>query len=293
MSCAHQPASDSADTPNQPLFQFGLLADVQYADKDTVGRRAYRDALPLLVQCADDFAERDLAFVVQLGDIIDGNQTMEQSKSDLEDVLRPLESIGHPLVHVIGNHCLEVPRTHLQQRLGLEASWYSAERDGWRFIVLDSMALSIHGFDNAAGRRWLENHPRDQHPQASDWNGGFGAEQLGWLANELSIATELKQKVVIFGHHPITTDSASPAHLAWDHADAFRLITNSPNIIAYFSGHDHSGGYTQQSGVHFWTLPAMLEATAPSNAYAIVEVWPNRLVVNGIGDVGSRDLVRN
>lgn len=281
---------DSPDKPDQPLFRFGLLADVQYADKDSAGKRTYRDALPLLKECAADLAERDLAFIAQLGDIIDGGKNLDGSTKDLEDVLRPLEATGHPLIHVIGNHCLSVPRQQLQRRLGLERGWYSMVKENWRFIVLDSMAMSIHGDDPDAARAWLKAHPRDMHPQASDWNGGFGQDQLAWLAHELSEASKLNQTAVIFAHHPISAEASSPAHLAWDHADALDLISSSPATLAYFSGHDHSGGYAHNKGIHLWTLPAMLEARAPSNAYAVVEVWSNHLVVRGQGEVATRTL---
>jgi manganese-dependent ADP-ribose/CDP-alcohol diphosphatase len=290
--CAPQPVPEPEPIQEKPLFQFGLLADVQYADKDTVGRRAYRDALPLLVECADDLADRDLAFIVQLGDIIDGRATLTESMIDLEKSLRPLEETGHPLLHVIGNHCLSVPRAQLQQRLGLKESWYSQAQNGWRFVVLDSMALSIHGDSQQAGREWLKAHPRKDHPQAYDWNGGFGAEQLAWLAAELATAAEQEERVAVFAHHPIHADASSPAHLAWDHAEALKLISASPASVAYFSGHDHAGGYTTHGDVHHWTLPAMLEARAPSNAYAIVEVWPEHLIVRGEGDVTTRLLSR-
>lgn len=292
VACSPQTTPQPDAGRDQPLFQFGLLADVQYADKNTVGRRAYRDVLPLLEECAADLAEQDLAFVVQLGDIIDGRGNAADSAVDLETALAPLEGMGHQLMHVIGNHCLEVPRAQLQKRLGLDRGWYSLVRNGWRFIVLDSMAMSIHGNDPQAAREWLKAHPLKEHPQASDWNGAFGDKQLHWLRVELNAAEQQQQRVVIFSHHPIHEQASSPAHLAWDYADALEVISASPSVLAFFSGHDHGGGYTIYVDVHHWTLPAMLEARAPSNAYAVVEVWPQRLVVRGEGEVRTRELAR-
>ena len=273
-----------------PLFHFGLFADTQYADKPTKGTRTYRQALPLLEACAADLATRDLAFIAQLGDLIDGRETPALSRIDLERALGTLESTGHKLLHVIGNHCLTVPRADLQQRLGLAQSWYAHREPGWRFLVLDSMAFSLQSAAAEEAATWLAANP--DSPNARTWNGGFGPAQLHWLAAELQAAEAAGESVAIFAHHPIDAASSTPAHLAWDHAEAHALITASPATVAYFSGHDHAGGYTQSNGVHFLTLPAMLESTAAPNAYAIVEAWPGRLVLGGIGEVQNRELRR-
>ena len=52
--------------------EFGIIADTQYAEKDSLGGRNYRDAILRLEECVVDFNKRKLAFVIQLGDIIDG-----------------------------------------------------------------------------------------------------------------------------------------------------------------------------------------------------------------------------
>eukprot|EP00166_Cyanidium_caldarium_P004129 ctg_4239.g627 len=82
-------------------LRLALVADVQYADKDdrvVMGScRHYRDALPKLVHLVDaliaqardpDGNSRPDA-VLQLGDLIDGNETVSQSREELERVLRP------------------------------------------------------------------------------------------------------------------------------------------------------------------------------------------------------------
>ena len=277
-------------SPDEPLFQFGLFADAQYADKKTAGTRTYREALPLLEACAEDLATHDLAFIAQLGDLIDGRQTDELSMVDLNRALAPLEATGHKLLHVVGNHCLSVPRPVLKQRLGLDSTWSSHIYPGWRFLVLDSMAFSLQGDDVPRATAWLEAH--QDAPQAKKWNGGFGPDQLAWLAEQLQAAEQAGEKVALFAHHPIEAAASSAAHLAWDHAEAHALVTASPATVAYFAGHDHAGGYAVVDGVHFWTLPALLESTAAPNAYAIVEAWPDHLQVNGIGEVQSRKLER-
>jgi manganese-dependent ADP-ribose/CDP-alcohol diphosphatase len=284
-------ACESQGPPtNEPLFQFGLFADAQYADKDSAGSRTYREALPLLEACAADLATHDLAFIAQLGDLIDGRATTALSMVDLNRALAPLEATGHKLLHAVGNHCLSVPRADLERRLGLESTWSSHVYPGWRFLVLDSMAFSIHSDAADEASAWLESHRETAN--AKKWNGGFGAQQLAWLDAQLQAAELAGEKVALFAHHPIEAAASSPVHLAWDFAEAYALITASPASVAYFAGHDHAGGYAQVDGVHFWTLPALLESTAAPNSYAIVEAWPNYLFVRGIGEVQSRKLAR-
>ena len=99
------------------LFSFGVVADVQYADLP-VGtnflktvRRYYRhslDALALAVQSwlQDTPEGAPVAFVAQLGDLIDGknadNGQTAAAAADVYDVLSRLGSI--PIHSAIGNH---------------------------------------------------------------------------------------------------------------------------------------------------------------------------------------------
>lgn len=73
-------ASASASNSQKPLFTFGVIADVQYADVDD-GRnydgsriRRYRQALRILNAAVDDWNANvpNMMFLAQLGDVIDG-----------------------------------------------------------------------------------------------------------------------------------------------------------------------------------------------------------------------------
>ena len=57
----------------------------------------------------------------------------------------PLPQGATPAYHVVGNHCLSVPRAALLSRLRLPASYYAAPlAPGWRLIVLDTTEMSGH-----------------------------------------------------------------------------------------------------------------------------------------------------
>ena len=51
-----------------PLFSFGLVADVQYADKPDRPPRLYRDSLERLRECVTELNRHPLDFTIQLGE---------------------------------------------------------------------------------------------------------------------------------------------------------------------------------------------------------------------------------
>ena len=99
--------------PKGVLLSFGLIADIQYADIEdrlnynkTTWRR-YRNSLICLREAVTCWKGKNLAFVAQLGDIIDGfNSEQNKSREALNNVLRELHKLPPRvgLVNVLGNH---------------------------------------------------------------------------------------------------------------------------------------------------------------------------------------------
>jgi hypothetical protein len=67
------------------------------------------------------------------------------------------------------------------------------------------------------------------------------------------------------------------------------IINGSGCVVAYFAGHDHAGGYAVDGTVHHVTVQGMVEAPR-RNAYAIVDVFDQRIRIHGFGKVPSRGL---
>jgi len=280
-----------------PLFRFGLLADVQYADKDDSGTRRYRTSVQRLAECVADLNEQPIEFAVQLGDIIDGAATLEDSLADLELVMTEVEKLDVPMHHVLGNHCLAVPRENLLPRLDVTLPYRSFAKGGWRFLILDSLDVSTCGWPVGHERHtqagnWMATHPSEQYPNSKPWNGALGNQQVAWLLGQLDEAESAGEHVVVFSHLPASEAGADPGALIWNHLEINALLEASGSVVAYVAGHDHAGGYGVVNGVHHLTLQAMCDAPEGSNAYAIVEVWPDRLEVQGVGEVPSRTLAR-
>ena len=257
-------ATKTARSQRQETFSFGVISDIQYADKDTRGARHYRESLSRLKEGVEDLNRRQLAFTIQLGDLIDGNKTREGTQLELDEVLEVHNSLSMPKYHAIGNHCLTAGKKGLQERLGLSRFYYDftvPAAQGWRFVVLDG---------NDAGY------------------GVLGANQLEWLRSKLGEARTSKEKVIVFCHFALLK-SAAQHHRMKTPEPVLALINGSDCVVAYFAGHDHAGGYAFRDGIHHVTIKGMVEAPI-RNAYAVIEVSPTTLRETGFGKEPSREM---
>jgi len=67
------------------------------------------------------------------------------------------------------------------------------------------------------------------------------------------------------------------------------ILGSYDNIIAWFAGHDHRGGYGNFNLIHCVTFRGMVE-TADENSFAIVDVYKNKIWIRGFGREKSRIL---
>jgi hypothetical protein len=263
----------------RPLFSFGLAADIQYADKDTANGRAYRDSIDKLRKNVAFWNTEDLAFVIQLGDFVDTG-----GRTALDQILPIYNETRAKKYSVLGNHDFTVPRDQLLQRLNMPSAYYDFNVLNWRFIVLDGMNISVKG-------GWGQNDPHAQKgrevlarlaarhaPNANDWNGGVGLEQRQWLQRVLTDANRKGERAIVFCHFPTLPASCRPSTLLWDHEEVLAGLENQRCVAAYINGHDHQGGYASRKGVHYLTLPAVVEHDVADSCFA-AHVFPHRIVI--------------
>ncbi|XP_054591896.2 manganese-dependent ADP-ribose/CDP-alcohol diphosphatase [Nothobranchius furzeri] len=158
--------------PEQPLFTFGVIADVQYADVDDgynysrTRKRYYRSSLELLRKAQKRWSESAAKpeFILQLGDIIDGlNQSRGASELALNTVLREFGSSPGEVHHVWGNHefynfsrsALLSSRLNSSSLADCSPTGTPARPDiyayqfcpfpGFRFVVMDAYDISLLG----------------------------------------------------------------------------------------------------------------------------------------------------
>lgn len=274
---------------SQPIVRFGVLADIQYADKDGAGARDYRGSIAKLARAVESINQAQPAFAIQLGDAID------EGPANLDAVLGAYNRIEARKYHLIGNHdAAAIERRELLKRLGMSNSYYEFAAAGWRFIVLDGCDLSVMGGWPQSSEHYtlaakmLDELKAANAPNAQDWNGGVGERQMKWLAAALARARQKKERVVVFSHQPILKAASTAAHLMWNHFAVRQTLEASGVVAAYICGHDHNGGYAISRGIHYITMPGMVESPEP--AYAVVEIHRDRLELRGAGRAPNRTL---
>ena len=184
---------------------FGVVADPQYADIPDRGRRSYRASVGKLNEAVADFNRRDLDFCVNLGDAID------RDWASYDAILAPLAAARAPWRHVLGNHDFAVEPSRVPQvpaRLGIPSRRAVFDVSGVRFVILDSNAVSVYAHavgspERQAAATELARLKAAKAPQAFDWNGGFGDEQLRWFDRLAAEAEVAGLRVVVLAHHPV------------------------------------------------------------------------------------------
>ena len=282
LTCCVQSNPSQEETP---LFSFGIVADAQYADKESAGLRHYRSSLTSLDSAARDFNSRDLAFVVHLGDIIDENF------ASYDDILPVYDKIQAPHHIVLGNHEFSVEpeeKERVLERIGLSNRYYDFVVRNWRFIAVDGQGLST--FAPAKGvlpkaENFLKLLRKREAPNAFEWNGGIDSVQFTWLRERLDLAQEKGEAVILFCHFP--TYPLDLTHNLWNDRELVDLISAYPEVKAWFNGHNHAGFTGIYQGIHFVTFKGMVNHPT-ENSYAVAHVFEDHLVIEGLGAEDTR-----
>ncbi len=279
-----------SQTNNKPLFKFGIMADVQYSDRENHGTRFYRSSLSKLEEAVGVFNKKKPDFIVSLGDFINNDY---KSFDTLNKITGKLKM---PLYHVVGNHDFEVAddeKGKVLNALKLKNDYYSFVEKNWRFVVLngDDISLIANTPQSAKYKQAKEIFDKlkaEGAPGAKPWNGTLSKEQLDWMKKELADAVKKKQQVIILCHFPLYPD-ASPQTL-WSSPEIRKIVEGCPNVKAYLNGHVHVSQYFFKSKVHYVSFKGMVEKD--ENAYAIVSVYKDHLEIKGYGKEVDRILER-
>ncbi|MDT8401163.1 MAG: metallophosphoesterase [Bacteroidales bacterium] len=272
--------------PGDAVLSFGLIADVQYCDCISQGSRYFSKSLNKLNEALDDFNTSDIDFIINLGDLI------EEDFRSFKPVMAILENSNKKVFHLTGNHDYSVKRKFKKEvntMLTGENTYYSFTSKGFRFIVLNSCEVSTYSgsfMSEIKANHMLTRLQRDSRPNAFDWNGALSRKQIRWLESELTEAHNNNEHVLIFSHHTV---EPAGTHNIYNREEILQIISGYDNIVAWFSGHKHEGGYSIYKDIHFITLKAMVESP-DSNSWAIVEIYDDILRVNGRGREESRVL---
>lgn len=277
-----------SQTNHEALFKFGVIADVQYADRKDHGTRYYRSSLNKLAEAVDVFNEEKVDFVVSLGDFINDNYKSFDTLTSITDKLEM------PLYHVVGNHDFAVDddeKGKVLHTLKLKNDYYSFEKKNWRFIILNGNDISL--IANAEGsseykeaKKIFNELKAEGAPNAKPWNGTLSRDQLSWMKKELLKAEKKNQRVIVLCHFPLYPKGS--AKILWDSSEIRNIIEAYPNVIAYLNGHVHESQYFLKNDVNYVSFRGMVEKD--ENAFAIISVLKDHLEIKGYGKEVDRIL---
>eukprot|EP00252_Welwitschia_mirabilis_P007585 TRINITY_DN19113_c0_g1_i2.p1 TRINITY_DN19113_c0_g1~~TRINITY_DN19113_c0_g1_i2.p1 ORF type:complete len:326 (-),score=53.39 TRINITY_DN19113_c0_g1_i2:152-1129(-) len=309
-----------SSTSSHPLFSFGVITDVQYADipdgHSFLGiPRYYRHSIQVLKRAVKKWNQKgDIQFAMHFGDIVDGFCPKEESRSAVLRLIKEFGEFRGPVYHMIGNHCLyNLPRTELINLLKIPSQSGHAYYDfspvpEYRFVVLDGYDISVVG--------WPEDHPHrleaakyleTKNPNIDKnspnglsgierrfvmFNGAVGREQLTWLDSILQDATAHNQKVIVCCHLPLDPVASSPEPLLWNYSEVMDVIYKYNCVKACLAGHAHKGGYGVDShGIHHRVLEAVLECPPGTDAFGYIDVYNDRISLIGTDRMSSTEML--
>lgn len=271
---------------DKPLIRVGLVADIQYADRNAAGTRFYRNSLKKLADCVDSLNREQVDFTIHLGDAID------QNFRDMDSVLTHLSHLNNEVFNVTGNHDYSgiTDNQILYEKLGMPAEYYAFQKKNWIFILLNTNEVSeyanIKGTEKEDELKTMYEHIRlSGGHQGASYNGGVSQKQLHWLNEQLNNAEKTGGQVLIFSHHPLYPEFALNA---LNNMEILNVIGNYSCVKAIFSGHHHSGHFAYFKNIPVITVEGMVE-TETENAFGIIELYDRKIVLKGNGRMRSRE----
>ncbi|MFN8710027.1 MAG: metallophosphoesterase family protein [Planctomyces sp.] len=245
------PADDEA-----PRLRVGLVTDLHYADKVPAGTRHYRETLAKLEEAARQFEQDKPSFLVELGDFIDAADSVDVELEYLRTINRPFSAICKDRHYVLGNHCVDTLKK--EEFLGgveQEKSYYSFDRGGFHFIVLDSCFRSDGESYGRKNFQWTDAN--------------IPTAELEWLKADLQ---DNDKPVIVFAHQRL---DVSNSHGVRNNAEVRKALESSGKVLAVFQGHSHQNDLEEIGGIHYCTLVAMVEGSGvENNGYSLMEIEP-------------------
>ncbi len=241
----------------QGALRIGMITDLHYADKPAAGSRHYRESLAKLDEAAAQFQQDQPDFLVELGDIVDRADSVETELRYLKTINNRFSAICKNRHYVLGNHCVDtLLKEEFLAAVEQPKSYYSFDRGGFHFVVLDSCFRSDgepYGRNNST---WTDANI----PQA----------EMEWLQSDLE-ATQ--RKTIVFAHQRL---DITESHSVQNNAEVRKVLESAGNVLAVFQGHSHQNSVSEINGIHYCTLVAMVEGSGKqNNGYSMMTLAPD------------------
>jgi hypothetical protein len=312
----------------RPLFTVGLIAGTQYADADDEPPRRFRHGLEVLKRAVAFWDTSALvapvSMVVHLGDAL----ATEAGAAPPAALAAHREVAGRSAAahawHVaVGPHDLAalgaagVGALAPLRPLPPAAAYYAVSSSaGWRCLILDAFDISLLGCHRgsaghaaalsklmrenpavaAAGAgvdplavadplAGLHGHARRFGPRG----GGLSEGQLGWVREQLSLAEEAGERVLVFCHLGCLRDGCAAEGLLFNCDEAKAVIDSfAGTVAAWVSGGDPAGGYARDGhGVHHVTLASAAHCLVNQDAFGALQVHDGHMTLRMVGTAPS------
>ena len=268
-----------------PILRIGIMADMQYADKTDHGSRFYHNSLMKVDTAVEFFNRNKVDFSMILGDLVD------EGPKDLPLLLEHLSPLKKPKYCLLGNHdYVNVSNPDLlHNAFGMPNKYYALTKGKWRFVFLNTNALSeyattAHSAERSEWKLLVDSLQASGRKNTQPWNGGVDHKQLLWLQNELAQARKNKEHVIVLTHHPLLPENG---YETLNNRQVLAILYKFPEVKLVLSGHNHKGNFVLSNNIPFVTMEGMIETPA-SNAYGLLELYPKEIKIKGQGRLSSR-----
>ncbi|MBN1294456.1 MAG: metallophosphoesterase [Candidatus Latescibacteria bacterium] len=264
-----------AEPPENYNFAFGVITDLHYADKETVGNRYYRESEQKLKEAIATYNSLKPAFLVELGDFIDKAEKITELEylKTINGIYKSFDSEEH---YVLGNHDVATfSKEEFIANSGARKNYYSFDHgDSYHFVILDGNYNKDGSDYNAGNFDWTETY--------------IHKPQQEWLARDLKQA---QGKFTIVFVHQNLHDEDNP-HGVKNAPEVRQILEAYGNVQLVLQGHDHSGAFARINGIPYVTLKAAVEgSTLANNAFAMVYIGKNGdIFIRGFGKQDNVDV---
>ncbi len=247
------------ETP--PVLKIGLLTDLHYAEKATAGSRHYRDSLRKIRPAVEHFNKVKADFAVELGDFVDEAPSLKEELAYVGKIEAEFARFKGDRHYVLGNHCVsrlnkEEFLSSCGQRRKAKQAYYSFDRGGFHFVILDACFRSDGVPYGRKNFKWTDT----EIPPA----------ERKWLAADLK---KNARPTIVFAHQRLDVGGSYGVRSA---GKVRKILEESGRVLAVFQGHNHVNDHKVIGGVHYVTLAALIEGalSGGNNAWSVLEVYP-------------------
>uniref|UniRef100_A0A7S0J0L9 Calcineurin-like phosphoesterase domain-containing protein n=1 Tax=Calcidiscus leptoporus TaxID=127549 RepID=A0A7S0J0L9_9EUKA len=296
----------------QPVTPFIVVSD-EHA-QHVQGARRFRHGLEVLKRAVLYWREHRLAFIAHLGNVLASeNAAAEAQWSALaryhEEAGRAECKQWHTTAGAHDLNCLGAAQlgalapNRAGNGEGDVRHYAFSPSAGWRVVVLDAFDVSLlaHPPGSAAHSAALEMLARENpnSPEAADplaglggvarrfgpRGGGIGPSQLEWLQQQLSAASEARERVLILCHLGCLPDACEPEALLFNYYEVAAVLEEHKGVVAcVISGADGTGCYARdEHGVHHLTPCAAVRCEVNEDSFGVLQVYDDQLKLSMVG----------